>query len=553
MHRACGASRENSMRHQSLLHLVVSIGAVALTACASPDPSPDPSPGASEESVATTQQALDVIGICNQDPRVWMNMVPLSVCAGARLFFDETFGGNGRSCGTCHPAANNFTIDAPFIASLHATQPLNPLFVAENPAFALAALEDSGLIHGQFALIKENVDDDFQDPLRFVGRAVNHTFSLATSIARDSDGTNQAVLERTGWGGDGAPGNGTLREFIDGAIKQHYPRSLQRQAGVDFRFATSTEKDQLVAFQMALGRTAEINFDNVSLTDAGAAAGRVAYMDPFQGRCNECHFNGGANIPQTGKNKNFDTGVTEAPTSSSQLAIGFMFDGGFGGKNSPVFTHTTVTGQPDAFGDGTFSTPPVIEAADTGPFFHTHAFGALGGPTPDPTAQIEQAVTFYATTLFGNSPSAIQMNANFGRRSIDITSGTQINDIGRFLRVLNVSFNLQLALQRLNASHTLNVAFWGFREDVQKGLISLAREETDDALRVLSTSLGGPLHPAQQTALSSAITLMNQALAATDPAVRRDRTASARTIITSANGALGTGMTFQLGAGNLMF
>ena len=537
------------MRYHSLLNLFASVGAAGLAACASPDPSPAPV----GESVGTERQALDAIGICNQDPRVNMNLVPLSVCAGARLFFDETFAGNGRSCGSCHPAANNFTIDAPFIAGLHATQPLNPLFVNENPAFPLAGLEEP-FLHSQNALIKENVDDDFQDPLRFVGRAVNHTFSLATTITRDpNDNTSAAVVERTGWGGDGAPGAGTLRDFIDGAIKQHYPRDLRRRTNTDFRFATNGEKDQLVAFQMALGRTADINFNNVTLTDAGAAAGRVAYMDPFQGRCNECHFNGGGNALLSGKNRNFDTGVTEAPNSFSQLAIGFMFDGGFGGKNSPVFTHTTVTGQPDAFGDGTFSTPPVIEAADTGPFFHTHAFGALGGSAPDPTNQVEEAVIFYATTLFGNSPAAIQMNNNFGHRSIDITSGTQINDIGRFLRVLNVSFNVQLAIQRLNASHTLNVAFWGYRDDIQKGLISLAKEEADDAQRVLSSSRGGPLHTTQQAQIATAIGFMNQALAATNPAVRRDRTNDARVLLTTVKNALGTGMDFQLGTGNLMF
>lgn len=536
------------MNYLKLLQWLGPFSVVSLAGCVSAEPTPDP-----VESVGTVQQALDAVGLCNQDPRVTSNLVPLSVCAGARLFFDETFGGNGRSCGTCHPAANNFTIDAPFIAGLHATQPLNPLFVNENPAFNLGDLEGPFLLQ-QNALIKENLDDDFQDPLKFVGRAVNHTFSLATTITRDpNDNTSSAVVERTGWGGDGAPGSGTLREFIDGAIKQHYPKRLQRQTNVDFRFATNTEKDQLVAFQMALGRVADINFNNVTLTDEGAARGRVAYMDPFQGRCNECHANGGGNALASGKNRNFDTGVTEAPNTSSQISIGFMFDGGFGGKNSPVFTHTTVTGQPDAFGDGTFSTPPVIEAADTGPFFHTHAFGALGGSTPDPTNQIEQAVTFYATTLFTNSPAAIQMDSNFGHRTIDIVSGTQINDIGRFLRVLNVSFNVQLAIQRLNASHTLNVQFWGYRDDIQKGLISLAKEEADDAQRVLSSSVSGALHSTQQAQIATAMGFMNQALAATDPAVRRDRTNDARTLLTTVKNALGTGMDFQLGKGNLMF
>src|SRR3989442_14252268 len=56
------------------------------------------------------------------------------ISRGARLFFEETFRGNGRTCGTCHPANNNFTIDPEFIAALPAN---DPLFVAEfNPALA---------------------------------------------------------------------------------------------------------------------------------------------------------------------------------------------------------------------------------------------------------------------------------------------------------------------------------------------------------------------------------------------------------------------------------
>src|SRR5574341_1592591 len=47
---------------------------------------------------------------------------------GRQIFFNETFGGNGRTCGTCHPAQNNFTIDPAFIATL---PPKDPLFVAE--------------------------------------------------------------------------------------------------------------------------------------------------------------------------------------------------------------------------------------------------------------------------------------------------------------------------------------------------------------------------------------------------------------------------------------
>ncbi|MCH8872910.1 hypothetical protein IH824_09100 [candidate division KSB1 bacterium] len=50
---------------------------------------------------------------------------------GRRLFFEETFAGNGRTCGSCHPAENNLTIDPAFIATLPDE---DPLFVAEfNP------------------------------------------------------------------------------------------------------------------------------------------------------------------------------------------------------------------------------------------------------------------------------------------------------------------------------------------------------------------------------------------------------------------------------------
>ncbi|RPH61040.1 MAG: hypothetical protein EHM89_07890, partial [Acidobacteria bacterium] len=50
------------------------------------------------------------------------------IAKGRDLFFKETFGGNGRTCGTCHPAENNFALDAAFIATL---PPDHPLFVAE--------------------------------------------------------------------------------------------------------------------------------------------------------------------------------------------------------------------------------------------------------------------------------------------------------------------------------------------------------------------------------------------------------------------------------------
>ena len=63
------------------------------------------------------------------------------IARGRQLFFNETFNGNGRTCGTCHPAENNLTLDPAFIATL---PPNNPLFVAELLLLSVTILRIRG-------------------------------------------------------------------------------------------------------------------------------------------------------------------------------------------------------------------------------------------------------------------------------------------------------------------------------------------------------------------------------------------------------------------------
>ena len=128
----------------------------------------------------------------------------------------------------------------------------------------------------KFGLILENPDGFDNLPSKFVMRGVPHTLALLqntlTPVAAvpgatpnpdgsipSQDGTTTPPNERTGWGGDGAPGTGTLREFIIGAIVQHYPKTLNRSAPGDFRLPTTGELDDLEAFQKSLGRRADLN------------------------------------------------------------------------------------------------------------------------------------------------------------------------------------------------------------------------------------------------------------------------------------------------------
>src|SRR5687767_9673598 len=124
------------------------IAATLVTACGGAvSDDTDPRPHVHSTALSAEQR----LAACAQDPRVVTGLASAEVCAGAGIFFEETFLGNGRTCGSCHPAANNLTIDPAFIATLPAS---DPLFVFETDP-ALAALETSSLRSGGGVL--ENV------------------------------------------------------------------------------------------------------------------------------------------------------------------------------------------------------------------------------------------------------------------------------------------------------------------------------------------------------------------------------------------------------------
>src|SRR6478736_3386459 len=512
-----------------------------LIGCSAANEVPDSEPQSTAESATGTATseltAQDRLATCSQDPRVTTGLLSPDICAGGDIFLRETFAGNGRTCGSCHPIANNTTVDVPFLTALHASNPNDQLFVFERDP-NLAQLETRDLLNA--AAVLENVDG-FQDPThKFVSRSVNHMLSLRTSTLRDSgDGTGSPPIERTGWGGDGAPGDGSLRSFLTGAIKQHFTKNLARREGIDFRLPTSLELDLVNSFQLSLGRQNELDLNSVRITDADAEDGRQAFLDPQRGRCNVCHSNAGANFIDTRLHRNFNTGLTRVGGNLDQgltqgTQDGHVFtDGGFG--STTPFDAIGI-GFDNAFGDGSFSVPPLIEAADTGPFFHNNARG------PD----IENAVAFYASAPFGFSPAAAALEARFGS---PLNLGAQDSfHIARFLRVLNSAFNADIALQRLGAANTLVARFGNTRADIQTKLMDLAREELNDALAVLSSPAVNPvlLNPAAQSSISQANAQIAAGIAASTAAQRQTRIDSALSFVRSARNQLGTNINFQM-------
>ena len=392
--------------------------------------------------------ALAVIVSCSTRP---LDPQQALIERGRQIFFNETFGGNGRTCGTCHREEASFSINAALVATL---PPNDPLFVAEFVPALRENFENPRLMR-EFGLILENLDG-FEDlPTKFVMRGVPHTLALPTSVANPQG-------PRTGWSGDGAPGDGSLRSFAVGAVIQHFTRTLDRVAGVDFRLPTDEELDALEAFQLSLGRDQDLSLP-LTLKGTVARRGQEIFLDNSLGKCNLCHANAGAtaNFGDSLGNANFNTGVEDLPDQPAQLT----------GEKVP---RDDGLGTP---GDGTFNTPPLVEAADTGPFFHNNAIETIEG-----------AVAFYDGEAFNNSPAGRAL-ADFDPEGESIElDGTQIVAIAAFLRVFNALENIRAGHDNLESARRLGF----FERQRNNTLVRRALIETSDAIKVLA---GGGLHP----------------------------------------------------------
>jgi hypothetical protein len=387
------------------------------------------------------------------------------IAKGKNIFFNETFNGNGRTCGTCHPAENNFTLDPAFIATLPVK---DPLFVAEFNPDLKKNFENPRLMR-QFGLILENLDgfDDLEN--KFVMRGIPHVLGLRTSV-------NSPQGPRTGWSGDGAPGDGSLRSFATGAVIQHFTKTLNRVPGVDFRLPTDEELDALEAFQLSLGRQQDLILP-LPLKGTVPKRGQAIFLDNRLGKCNLCHANGGATANFGGGNignANFNTGVENLPDQPADLT----------GELVPP---DDGLGTP---GDGTFNTPPLVEAADSGPFFHNNAIETIEG-----------AVAFFNGDAFNNSPSGRALAAADPNGVGIKLDGTQIVAIAAFLRVINTLENIRESLAQLDTS--LEKRCGEAREHLERAV-----HETKDSISVLE---GGGLHPEAVARLREAKRLTKKA------------------------------------------
>jgi hypothetical protein len=259
---------------------------------------------------------------------------------------------------------------------------------------------------------------------------------------------------------------------------------MNRVRGKDFRLPTKAELDALEAFQLSLGRQREIDLATTNFSDAAVQTGKDLFDGVGINRgCTFCHANAGANDAD-GFNRNFDTNVADQRNlEARRFDRSIPGDGGF--DVDPEFK---VPGIASEFhGNGSMNTPPLIEAADSGPFFHNNS-----------AATIEDAVRFYTTRTF-DPEDPFQLN------------NRQINQLSAFLRALNALENAR------NVDLLAQNALRQRRERAQE-TIAVMIADTEDAIEVLAN---GPLD-----LYPEAVALLDEAVALAEAARDAERTAA---------------------------
>jgi len=133
----------------------------------------------------------------------------------------------------------------------------------------------------------------------------------------------------------------------------------------------------------------------------------------------------------------------------------------------------------------------MIEAADTGPFFHNNS-----------VETIEGAVAFYNGDAFNNSPAGQLLQQATGS-GINL-DGTQVVEVAAFLRVINALENIRESIAQLEPVANK----WHRTAEEGRRLLDRAVAETRDSIAVLS---GGGLHPEAVMHLKEALRLTKKA------------------------------------------
>jgi cytochrome c peroxidase len=240
---------------------------------------------------------------------------------GRRLFFEETFGGNGRTCGTCHPMPS-LALSPGAIAAL---PPDDPFFAASmdfDPEMARRGLMRYPL--GGASLF---------EPALTVFRAIPSIRNLRRTAPYTADG-RAATLQV---------------QAVEAALVHLLDGGADRPGE---RLPSSEEIDAIVAFELSMSETA--------LRDQGAVGGDPLVQEGRRiffgkGACTACH------LPPLFTDNGFHNIVAVRPGAA---------------VTDPGRCRLDPTANDCASG-ASFNTPQLRDLAATAPYFHDNSLATL--------------------------------------------------------------------------------------------------------------------------------------------------------------------------------
>ncbi len=285
---------------------------------------------------------------------------------GRRIFFEETFGGNGRTCATCHDPRNEFTVSPELIQARHQIDPDHPLFRAIDSDDGAGADYTTLLTH---ALFRVGV------PLHRNVTWMDHPELRSITVWRGVPSISNVDL--TGpYLQDGRAS--TLQGQALGAIRGHMEPS---------RRLLARELDALAAFEGELYyplrlRSLEDQTDplpkapgfSIPVQSPAALRGRAT----FELRCQRCHAGELGHTPAQPETPQF-TNVLVSDINAFNLPLlrlGFRLSDG-----SQVETVSPDPGRAAITGDlrdlNAFDTPSLRGVKHTAPYFHDNSAATL--------------------------------------------------------------------------------------------------------------------------------------------------------------------------------
>lgn len=238
---------------------------------------------------------------------------------GRRLFFEETFGGNGRTCGTCHPMPTLVLTPAD-IAALPPDDPFFAGVMDFDPEMARQGLIRYPL--GGASLF---------EPDMVVFRSIPTIRNVRRTAPFTSDGRASNLQEQAL--------EATLLHLLDGAVDRPGER-----------LPTAEEIDAIVAFEEAM-QEPESGRMGTGAMGAEALAGRALFFG--DARCVSCH------VPPEFTDNRFHNIVasSDPPPDPGRCRI------------EPA--------SPDCWSGAAFNTPQLRGVGRTAPFFHDNSLPTL--------------------------------------------------------------------------------------------------------------------------------------------------------------------------------